>query len=214
MKDLHQVYTYIYAALFIKKNNGFLSSDLTTNEARMAAIKEQIATLEAENVAEKDWVLKGEVTSRARPQNALLEEDLEFERVMKATPVVTDEAVQDLEARIKARIVEGRFDDVERKRVVDDKPFLPSRVFELQDTKSKESLSQIYENEYVAAQTGGTTDDRDGKLQKEHEEIEKLWENLCYKLDALCNAHFTPKQVCIHYFIFVCCSFSDPVYST
>ncbi|THH06925.1 hypothetical protein EW145_g3748 [Phellinidium pouzarii] len=169
-------------------------SGLSTYEARMAAIREQIAQLEAENVGEKDWVLKGEVSSRARPQNALLEEDLEFEHLMKAVPVVTDEVVQDLEARIKVRILEGRFDDVVRKRAVDDKPFLPSRVLELQDTKSKESLAQIYENEYMAAQTGGTLDDRDGKLQKEHDEIEKLWESVCSKLDALCNAHFTPKQ--------------------
>lgn len=162
----------------------------------MAALREQIAALEAENIGEKDWVLKGEVTSRARPQNGLLEEDLEFERVMKPVPVVSEEVVQNLEARIKARIIEGRFDDVERKRAVDDKPFLPSRIIELQDTKSKESLAQIYENEFVAAQTGSTTDDRDGKLRKEHEEMEKLWEGICYKLDALCNAHFTPKQVC------------------
>lgn len=142
-------------------------------------------------------MLKGEVTSRARPQNALLEEDLEFERVMKPVPVVTDDVVQDLESRIKARILETRFDDVVRKRPVDDKPFLPSRLFELQDTKSKESLAQIYENEYVETQTGKPVDDRDGKLQKEHEEIEKMWEGICYQLDALCNAHFVPKLVSI-----------------
>ncbi|OCB84628.1 Mpp10 protein [Sanghuangporus baumii] len=169
-------------------------SGLSTHEARMEELRRQILELEAENVAEKEWVLKGEVTSRARPQNALLEEDLEFGRVTKAVPVVTEEIVQDLEARIKARIIDGRFDDVIGKRPVDDKAFLPSQVFELQDAKSKESLAQIYENEYIASQSGGSTNDRDARLQKEHEEIEKQWENICYKLDALCNAHFTPKQ--------------------
>lgn len=161
----------------------------------MAAIRDQIAQLEAENIAEKEWMLKGEVSSRKRPVNALLEEDLDFETVQKAVPVVTDEVVKDLEERIKTRILASQFDDVIRKRPVDDKPFLPSRIFELQDTKSKESLSQIYENEYMATQPGGSLDDRDGKLQKEHEEIEKQWESICYKLDALSNAHFTPKQV-------------------
>lgn len=78
-----------------------------------------------------------------------------------------------------------------------DKPFLPSRMFELQDKQSSRSLAQIYEDEYTAAATGDSsiTDDRDGKLAKEHEEIERVWGEITYKLDALCNVHFTPKQV-------------------
>lgn len=173
-----------------------LSTDLSTHEKRMAALRDQISTLESENVGKKDWVLMGEANSRARPQNSLLEEDLEFERVMKAVPVVTEESVQSLEEKIKARILEGHFDDVVRIRPLEDKPFLPSRLLELQDKKSAQSLAQIYEEEYSTAQSGGVSgDDRDGKLKKEHDEIEKLWENICSKLDALCNAHFMPKQV-------------------
>ncbi|GAW03689.1 Mpp10 protein [Lentinula edodes] len=171
------------------------SKDLSTHEKRMAALKRQILELETENVGPKDWVLMGEADSRSRPQNSLLEEDLEFDRVMKAIPVITEEVVKSLEERIKARILENRFDDVVRIRPLDDKPFLPSRFFDLKDTKSTQSLAQIYEDEYVAAQTDGVKgDDRDGKLKKEHEEIERLWESISYKLDALCNTHFTPKQ--------------------
>ena len=141
----------------------------------------------------------GEATSRSRPQNALLEEDLEFDRVMKSVPVITEDVVQSLEERIKARILEDRYDDVIRRRPADDKPFLPSRFFELQDTKSKQSLAEIYEDEYVAAKTGGVAgEDRDGKLKKEHEEIERMWEAICSKMDALSNAHFTPKAVRVH----------------
>ena len=162
----------------------------------MAALSQEITRLEAENVGEKDWVLMGEASSRSRPQNSLLGEDLEFDRVMKAAPEITEENVQALEDKIKARIVDGRFDDVIRKRPLDDKPFLPSRVIELNDTKSTQSLAQIYEADYVAAQSGESgVDDRDGRLLKEHQELESLWENICWKLDALCNAHFVPKQV-------------------
>lgn len=170
----------------------------------MAALKEQIAELESENVAPKEWVLMGEAGSRQRPQNSLLEEDLEFERVMKPVPVTTEESVRTLEETIKARILEGRFDDVVRIRPLEDKPFLPSKFFELQDTKSSQSLAQIYEKDYVASLTeGATIDDRDGKLKKEHDEINALWENICGKLDALCNAHFVPKQVRLCHFL--CC---------
>lgn len=84
---------------------------------------------------------------------------------------------------------------------MDDKPFLPSRIFELQDSKSAQSLAQIYEDDYTAAKAGGLQlDDRDGKLQREHEELEKIWEGVAGKLDALCNAHFTPKPVSFHLF--------------
>lgn len=160
----------------------------------MEILQEQITELEAENVAKKDWVLMGEASSKSRPKESLLQEDLEFERIAKTVPIITEKAVESVEARIKARILEGRFDDVVRRRPMDDKPFLPSRFFELQDSKSQQSLAQIYENEYVAAQTGTSTDDRDGKLKREHDEITKLWETICNKLDALCNAHYVPKQ--------------------
>lgn len=169
---------------------------MSTHQKRLSSLREQIAALETENVGQKDWVLLGEADSRARPQNSLLEEDLDFERLSKVVPVITESTVQDLEELIKARILERRFDNVIRLRPVEDRPFLPSRFFELSDTKSKESLSQIYENEYVAAQSEVPPGaGRDGKLAKEHEELDKLWEGICHKLDALCNAHFIPKQV-------------------
>ncbi|KZT44337.1 Mpp10 protein [Sistotremastrum suecicum HHB10207 ss-3] len=168
--------------------------NVSSHEARMAAIAEQIADLEAENVGPKDWTLMGEATSRTRPVNSLLEEDLDFEQVQRPVPTITEEKVLGLEDRIKARILENRFDDVVRRRAVDDAAFLPSRVLELSDKKSAQSLAQIYENEYVAAKEGvPLPNERDGKLQKEHDEIEKAWESITAKLDALCNAHFTPK---------------------
>lgn len=183
------------ASVCISQHGTDVFVDLSTHEQRMAALREQISSLEAENVGPKEWVVMGEAGARARPQNSLLEEDLEFERVMKAVPVVTEESVLVLEERIKARILEGRFDDVVRIRPMEDKPFLPSRFFELKDTKSSQSLAQIYEQDYVAAASGAAVDDRDGKLHQEHDELEALWEGICGKLDALCNAHFMPKQV-------------------
>lgn len=180
--------------LFAEDEEQQKDSDMTTHERRMAALREQIEQLEAENVAKKDWVLMGEASSKSRPRDSLLQEDLEFDRIAKSVPIVTEEVVAGLEERIKARIKEGLFDDVVRRRPLDDKAFLPSRLFELQDTKSQQSLAQIYENDYMAAQAGTAANDRDAKLSKEHEEITKLWDGICNKLDALCNAHYVPKQ--------------------
>ncbi|KAG6850523.1 hypothetical protein H0H93_012524 [Arthromyces matolae] len=181
--------------LFADEDDDTESQNLSTHEKRVAELQQQISELESENVGPKDWVLMGEAGSRSRPQNSLLEEDLEFERAMKAVPVVTEQTVHDLEERIKARISENRFDDVVRIRPLDNKPFLPSRFLELKDTKSTQSLAQIYEDEFIASKTGGVAgDDRDGKLKNEHDEIEKVWEGICLKLDALCNSYFLPKQ--------------------
>jgi U3 small nucleolar RNA-associated protein MPP10 len=190
--------TFSFGSHTARYTNIFWSLGMSTHEKRLTSLQQQIAALEAENVAKKDWTLMGEATSRIRPHNSLLEEDLEFERVMKAVPVITEETVSGLEDRIKARILEGRFDDVVRKRPMDDKPFLSSRFFELQDTKSKQSLAEIYEEEYTATQTGSTAgEDRDGKLKSEYDEITKIWEAISSKLDALSNAHFTPKTVSV-----------------
>ncbi|KAG8740904.1 hypothetical protein FRC10_003563 [Ceratobasidium sp. 414] len=170
---------------------------LSSYQQRQAALSAEIKALEAENVAAKPWMLQGEATARSRPQNALLAADLEFEHVGKIVPIVTEESVKQLEDKIKARIIEGQYDDVVRKREVDTKPFLPSRAFELKDAQSDKSLAQIYEDEYTMSRAGpstGPVDDRDGKLAQEHKEIEQLWDGICYKLDGLSNAHFTPKQ--------------------
>ena len=75
-------------------------------EARMAALSDQIAELEAENVAARDWTMRGEAKSRDRPINSLLEEDLEFDQVAKVVPVVTEESSLTLEDKIKKRIIE------------------------------------------------------------------------------------------------------------
>jgi U3 small nucleolar RNA-associated protein MPP10 len=97
---------------------------------------------------------------------------------------------------MRFRRQQDNFDDVVRRRELDDKAFIPSRYFELENSESSRSLAQIYEDEYKNASGDGTVKDvRDVKLAKDHEEIDQLWGEICYKLDALSNLNFTPKQV-------------------
>lgn len=171
---------------------------LSTHEKRVAALKEEIARLEDENVAKKDWTLMGEAGSRVRPQDSLLEQDLEFERTAKVTPQVTEEMTESIEDLIKRRILDRNFDDVIRRREMEALPFLPSRLLELSDSKSAKSLAELYEEEYQAArgaegEDGAPVAEADAKLAKEHEEITTLYDDIFNKLDALSNAHFTPK---------------------
>lgn len=79
---------------------------LSTHEKQQLALAKQIAELEGQAIGPKDWTLLGEASSRARPENSLLEEDLDFEQVGKVVPVITDEVVQSLEEMIKKRIID------------------------------------------------------------------------------------------------------------
>lgn len=82
------------------------SANLSTHEKRMLALREQISALEQENIGPKDWTLLGEATSKARPENSLLEENLDFEHTGKVVPLVTEEKVLSLEEMIKKRILD------------------------------------------------------------------------------------------------------------
>ncbi|EFP88587.2 hypothetical protein PGT21_036623 [Puccinia graminis f. sp. tritici] len=180
-------------------DRGQAEEDLSRHAKKMKSLSKQIAQLEAENVAKKEWMMKGEAASKDRPQNSLLEEVLEFEHIQKIAPAVTEEKTQNLESLIKQRILEGNYDDVIRKRPIDPKVFLPSRLLELQDTQATKSLTEIYEDEYTKKKSHSETgqramDVKDEKLSKEHEELKGMFESLSGKLDALSNAHFTPHQ--------------------
>ncbi|MCO5604663.1 hypothetical protein L7F22_058833 [Adiantum nelumboides] len=98
---------------------------------------------------------------------------------------------------IKQRILEGRFDDVQRRLNIEAMPFLPSRMLELSDQKSGKSLAEIYEDQYEdqkATENGQVqTPEQDRKLEEEHREIDELFDDINNKLDALTNAHFTPR---------------------
>jgi U3 small nucleolar RNA-associated protein MPP10 len=85
------------------------ASSKSQYESRLERLSAQIAELEAENVGEKKWTVRGETHSRARPVNSLLEEDLEYEHIAKVVPVVTEETTASLEDKIKQRILDVRF---------------------------------------------------------------------------------------------------------
>ncbi|KAJ1915742.1 U3 snoRNP protein [Mycoemilia scoparia] len=174
-----------------KDENGVVKSEFEKQQERM---RKRIEKMEDEIVAEKEWTMKGEVGSRARPLNSLLEEDLTFDYASKPVPLVTEEQTETLEALIKRRIIDNEFDDVVRKKEIEVRDFRPSERIELDDSKPKQSLAAEYEEDYLKQQSGSTwVDPRDDKVNKQHKELDDMFCSLCYKLDSLSNYHFTPK---------------------
>ncbi|KAI7858605.1 U3 small nucleolar ribonucleoprotein complex, subunit Mpp10 [Circinella umbellata] len=167
--------------------------ETTEHQKRLERINAQIEQFEQENVQDKHWTLKGEATAKARPLNSLLEEDLEFDHSAKPVPVITQETTNALEDIIKKRILDNQFDDVERKEDPTLRPFLPSKRVDISDERSKRSLAELYEDDYVKQKSGDKTNVKDEALKQEHEDIASMFESLCHKLDSLSNFHFTPK---------------------
>ncbi|KAI9505982.1 U3 small nucleolar ribonucleoprotein complex, subunit Mpp10 [Coemansia spiralis] len=163
-------------------------------QKRQEKLQGLISKLEDEAVQPKHWTMVGEVTSSARPKDSLLGESLDFDYVQKPVPVVTQEATQTLEDVIKRRILNEEWDDVERKKDIQSKPFRPSAFIELNDKASKKSLAEEYEEQYLAQKSGDQfVPEKDAKLTDAHKAIDSQMRNLFTQLDALSHFHFAPK---------------------
>ncbi|KAL2115509.1 hypothetical protein VTJ04DRAFT_9764 [Mycothermus thermophilus] len=168
----------------------------SAHERRQAKIAEEIRRLEAELVAKRAWTLAGEAKAADRPVNSLLEEDLEFEHVGKPVPVITEAVSESIEELIKRRILANEFDEVLRRRpdAFGNPNGARRGLVDVEDTKAKQSLAEIYEEEHVKkANPDAYVSQADEKLKRDEQEIVRMWKDISAKLDALSSWHYKPK---------------------
>ncbi|KFO72064.1 U3 small nucleolar ribonucleoprotein MPP10, partial [Cuculus canorus] len=158
-------------------------------EKRQEKMSKKIKSLEEQLLEEKPWQLKGEVTAQKRPENSLLEETVLFDHAVRMAPVITEETTFQLEDIIKQRILDEAWDDVVPKEKPQEEAFEYKKRITLDHEKSKLSLAEIYEQEYMKLHQQKTEEEEN----PEHKEIQEMMDSLFLKLDALCNFHFTPK---------------------
>lgn len=189
--------------------NGDSDSDredlpISAFEKQQARLRRSIAALESENIGDKDWTMRGEITATSRPTDSLLQEDLEFEHVAKLAPTITVDVTESLEDLIKKRIKDKAFDDVERvpeEILAEQQKQKAKRQIALDDEKSKMSLAEQYESDFQAAQQKKaklSTDLKDDvnvdpATKAQHDEIRKLFGKLCQALDGLSENKFAPR---------------------
>lgn len=146
--------------------------------------------MESQNIADKPWQLKGEISGKHRPQDSLLEEYVIFDHATKTAPIVTVEQTKSLEDIIKQRIFEESWDDVVPRKIIENENKV-KEIKELDHEKSKHGLAEVYERQYL----GIDKEEAEIKAKEKYDEITKLYNSICYKLDALANFHYTPKDI-------------------
>lgn len=177
-----------------------VASDSESDESEQGATKssyqqkkeaeeQKIRMLEKEMLAKKSWQLSGEVDASHRPANSLLEEHLQFDFLSRQAPLVTEDFSHRIEDIIRQRIKNESWDDVVRKTKPTEQAFEFRRRITLEQEKSKTSLAQVYEKEFLKS-AGQTAEEREDPAQVK---IKKMARTLFAKLDALSSFHFTPR---------------------
>jgi len=173
------------------------------HEIEKEKLAKKISKLEDTAVSDKPWQMGGEVAAPIRPENSLLAEHLEYETAARHAPIVTEDVSRRLEDIIKRRIKDRAWDDVERKVKPIEDPFEYKKKLVLDQEKSKLSLAQVYEEEYMKlADSASSKKSSVGLLDKEEaeevpvevSEIKEMMSSLFRKLDMLTHLHYTPKQ--------------------
>ena len=156
-------------------------------------MQEKISANEEEALQEKPWHMLGESSQKDREKNALLEEDLQFEHGIRPAPEITVETTNRIEKLIIDRIKSKLFDDVERKAKPVGRDKMKQYDLPLNQEKSKLSLAEVYEKDYIEAQEKATGTEQE-KVDENEEQIKIDLNALFRKLDALSNFTFAPKS--------------------
>ncbi|ODQ68565.1 hypothetical protein NADFUDRAFT_45089 [Nadsonia fulvescens var. elongata DSM 6958] len=182
------------------ESNGELKERQSTHEKEKEALMNQISQLENELVSAKPWALRGEARARDRPSDSLIEVDVEFERGSKPVPVITQEVTESLEDLIRRRVKNYEFDDLPRRNPEDAMAAMlgqqrrnAARKFELLETKSQQSLAEIYEADHQKKQDPNAWAASQGPspLDQTHAEVKALFRSLSHTLDTLSSWNYT-----------------------
>jgi U3 small nucleolar RNA-associated protein MPP10 len=185
--------------LFGEGDDAFDSEEqemMTPYRGQRAKLLEETRKLEEENVTDKMWTLKGEINARSRPENSLLEEDLDFDFTMVPPPVITEQVTESIEDVIRRRVRERCFDNPSLPVTADERTQADEwrerkRRIDLEMTERRD-LGQLYEDEFRKRHHSSSAKDQDPygpnvdpKLRPKYHELEEVYAKLTKALDTM-----------------------------
>lgn len=183
------------------------SSELTDEEsvdtpltASRTRTRRLIEAIEEENVGKRPWQLRGEVSGHARPKDSLLDTDMDHDSTGRSGLFTGNERNETIEDLIRQRLVDGLFDDVVStfpEQYVTRKESSRESLPDVSQEKPSEGLADLYAREYIIEKERAKNDTQSREVKKESEvesteqkEINRLYEKLASKLDALTGLQF------------------------
>jgi len=137
----------------------------------------------------KQWETRGETKANERPLNSVLETHLDFDRATRKGPTISDDFTYDLDALIKRRLCDRAFDGVPHQVKDTRDPLAFKKKIVLDHEKSKMSLNEIYEKEYLDKQNKHLEEEKEDPA---YLEIIKCMKEYNYKSDVLFQNRFKP----------------------
>ncbi|OMJ72667.1 hypothetical protein SteCoe_28836 [Stentor coeruleus] len=155
--------------------------------------EDEMERLEEKLVNQKPWQMKGEINSKSRPKNSLLDEELDFEIARNPAPQTqTKEVTDEIENIIKQRILDMLYDDVKPKRPVEKVETKTAAEDFMDYEKSKKSLAELYEEDFKKQVLHIPVNTETERAKKE---VTVIFRKLCYNLDLMSSLHPVAKPV-------------------
>lgn len=174
-----------------------VDTPLTASRTRT---RQFIEAIEEENVGKKPWQLRGEVSGHARPKDSLLDADMDHDSTARSGLFTGNERNETIEDLIRQRIADRLFDDVVSsfpEQYVTRKESSRDALPDISQEKPSEGLADLYAREFILEKERAKNDAHVREVKKEtdvetteQKEINRLYEKLASKLDALTGLHF------------------------
>lgn len=178
-------------------------AEQTPLDISRAELRKTVDAMEDAAVAKKSWQLRGEVQGDTRPKNSVLDANFEHDIAFTNRAFSAPASAESIEDLIRQRIHDRLFDDVVRALPPEyEEAKRRKEAPEVSQEKPTEGLGELYAREYAeqreqiskTAEAAGVVRAEEGPSETaEQKEVNRLFDRLCTKLDAMASLSFTPS---------------------